>query len=210
MKEFAFIAVLTLALSPMTQADAENGALSAVMTREADGEFGPWIGRGELIYQSVNLDTGRLGWYIYHNVSGNNVLLSGRLDGINDLLREKIVGVSAEKFLAEYLADLLTGTMAPAGSFVITKRSIDGFASKDSRAAILRTYILEPAPHVVSNEWILDVNVASGLGGIERWHVSGRLFPIQIYTFNRTISEPNNSFPPMLVTGVGGSVDAKR
>lgn len=205
MKKILFVLVLTLIQRTTAYAGTGSNVPPAVITREANEDFGSWVKHGKLIYQSADLDGARFGWYVYQPQSGGPVFLSGRLDGVNDLLGGEVSQGFAETFLSEHLASVLVATMAPVGSYIVTKKFVDAFSSGDSRVPILRRYSLEPTPRISGDEWKLDFNVASNLGGIERWHVVGRLSPLRIESFERDIAERNGSFDPILVTQAIGS-----
>jgi hypothetical protein len=203
MKNSAFVLTAIIATSTMTHGQTGSNSTPAVQTWEAGQDFGSWIKRGKLVYQTVNLNAGQLGAYVYQGRSGNWVLLSGRLDGINAILGDEIAKESAARFLDENLARLLLATMAPPRSSIIDKEFLTIYVpSGDSNSvAKLQRYKSDAKPVVAGNDWTLEFNVASDRGGIEHWRVTGRLAPFSIQSFSREIAESNGAFEPLLETG---------
>lgn len=202
MKNIASILAIIIAFSPMAHGQTENG-VSGVRTWDAEQDFGPWIKRGKLVYQSVNLKAGRLGAYVYQPGSGNWVLLSGKLDGINLLLSAEISADSVAPFLNEYLARLLLATMATPRSKIVDKEFLIVYARNGDSNSIpkLQGYKSDTKPSIAGPNWTLNFNVCSDQGAIERWLITGRLAPLSIRSFAREIVEPNGAFAPLLETG---------
>jgi hypothetical protein len=203
MKNIAFFLTVIIASFLMAHGETESSSLPVVQTWDAARDFGSWVKHGKLVYQTVNLNAGKLGSYVYQGKSGNWILLSGKLDGLNEFLGEEIAKDSATQFLYEQLASLLLATMAPPHSRIIDQEFLAIYLRNGDSTSItkLQRYKSDGKPAVADNNWTLEINVASAHGGIEHWRVTGWLAPLSIHSFSREIAEHDGAFTPMLESG---------
>jgi hypothetical protein len=216
MKNIASIFSVIFLLHLTACAQVNNSSnLPRVRIYDATHDFGPWVKRGKLVHETVALSPGELESYFYQDRSGHWFLLSNRIDGINEFLDDEIPKELAIDFLNERMSFLLLSTMSPAQSYIINDQFLNEFvnvgsltnfqpfAGNSDFASIkkLQPYKSDAKPVVAGNDWKLDFNVATHLGGIEKWHVTGQVAPLLVRSFCREIAEPNGTFTPFSETG---------
>jgi hypothetical protein len=203
MKNLAFILVLGISFTYMANAanDAENPF--GIRTWNADRDFGTSIKQGKLVFQTVDLKSGTLGSYVYQTNAGKWILLSGRLNGINEFFADAVGKESAREFLDKQVAQLLLATMAPFGSRIIDSGLLTFYETHGDTASIstLRRYKSDVKPVIDPSGWVLEFNVAAENGGIEHWRARGSLVPLSVQSFSRDIVEPGGAYVPRSETG---------
>jgi hypothetical protein len=207
MKKVAFILTAIIAFPIMTLGEEKGVNTWNAQTWDASQDFGPWVKRGRLVYQTVNLNCGQVGYYVYQRRSGAWVLVSGSLDGINDLLLTEIESGSAGRFIDEQMARLLLATMVQPHSKLIDDELLTQFtvAGDERSLAVLGRYKSTIKKVVTGNNWTLEFNVGTERGAIEHWRAVGNLVPFGIRLLSSEIVEQNGAYVPQLETGAAPS-----
>ena len=131
----------------------------------------------------------------YHPPIGDDIILSGGIDGLNVVLKNEVSEEKAKEFLHDYCAGFLLSTMTFTPSlFVSVEYDSTGFTIKNDRGKNNKPVVIK------DNDWTLQFGVATTRGGIELWHVSGQVSPLRIIDFNRKIILPDGTLEPIITT----------
>jgi len=168
----------------------------AILTRDSSKDF-PWVRCGKVFSQRINIKSGSLNIYIYQSPSGELTLLSGRIDGLNVILKTEVAQGDAQRFIENILSGLLVDTMATGPDVIIKSRKIDIVSSEEK---LRESYVLDTPPRIIGNEWSLHFNIATRSGGVEGWRISGRVSPLCILSFTRQILASSGTLRPILLT----------
>ena len=202
MKTIFLLLTIVISLPQMTYGQQSNLARPIVYERDASQDFGDWVEHGKLIYQWTDTTAGQVGWYIYKSHSGAAFILSGRLDGMNQLISDEIAQTAVNNFLSQKMAAFLVDIGAATPSNIISERFVLNFRStKPDTASKLQHYAADPVLKLAGNSWALDFNIATVQGGIERWIANGSITPMSVRMLSREIVQPSGYFSPLSLTG---------
>jgi len=161
----------------------------------------PWVKSGKILQQRCDFLFGQFDTLVYETKDGKYFCLQGRIDTMNMVLANEVRKEDAlqflEKAMTSFVHDILSYPLA--SNSIITEGYIKNHADDQK---ILQPYIIsEPHPFVSNtknltvseNAWIMNFNVATKLGAIEAWLISGTVDPLAITAFSRKIIKPNGT-----------------
>lgn len=198
-----YLLVMTI-FTLLSHAGVPNSSSVSVRSWAPDPGLSAWCKSGKMVFFSSDLGAGPIGVYAYKRNSGKWIVLTDRIDGVNEFLGLEIASVEAgNRFLSEQMARLLLSTMAPEGARIVDREMIELYEKYgDKRSlALLRKYESTTAPKIESARWSLEFYVTTRRGDIERWNFAGRLTGLAIISFLREIVEGPNSFRTVGVAG---------
>jgi len=157
----------------------------------------PWVHNGTVYFISAIAAFGPdgLGQLGYKSKDGASIVLSGRIEGLNALLKEEVAKTEVQDFLKDKMTNLLRETMGTPVTFLINEKNI--IFNWPAERKLLEGYILTAPLKINGNEWSLTLNMATSFGSVEIWNVSGSIEPFRINTFCRKIDKPTGYLKPM-------------
>jgi len=164
----------------------------------------PWVKSGKVLVQKGDFLYGPLSVLLYKDKDGKYLCLTGRIDTMNSVLANEVKKEDARQFLEKQMTEFIYDALSyPVASNTIITEGYVNLHEKDKE--VLKPYaISEIHPFatntknmkVTGNTWTININVATRLGAIEAWVVSGTVDPLTITAFSKTILKPNGTLHP--------------
>jgi len=211
---FSWVAVSRIAFC----ADSEqvNPLLSKYVEVHSttDSYLFSWVHRGKVIFGSFGHMNG--GDYLYRYASGELVLVDRNEAGCSGVICEELDTLErAQVFVADQLPAVLLSFLDNRAPYIIDEHYIDTliaqrpsvFASAyeadrfSKTIEICRRYVSSGIACRNEGKWSLRMNITFQDGSVERWELSGNVFPFRISDFKRSRLEAPGAIEPLNAPG---------
>jgi hypothetical protein len=215
MKIIAYLPCILILCLGTTRLHADNNGISSAANFQ--DYFEKLSHHGQLVVREVEVAPScYLRSYVYKHDQKGWMLMHGNLGVVNEFLKVELTDEkAANPFLKNDLCDFIIVNMANNDTHPITEETVlggDGLTplpfskpiiSKETIHNLgvkLKGYISKDKPTVDGDKWILNMNILTKSGGVERWSISGFAFPLQITSFKTELIEQSGTFFPVLET----------